>query len=405
MPDDFILIDVETDSWYQDYYVNKYSRPTSDQESWMFLYFLGRRSRAHKTNFLFDDPCTSPLLKSARFALVSYAKDEKYCIHTHLYLAEFHRRANDALQSGDVQNLVYSLYFMALFSLVSGEAPAAIQVNSLQFARAVDIVVDGTHPILDESQITIESMWNYIIGALFAMRTNSIWDLKTHFEMKEDSRTLVEHGRRLVPKDIRMWALSHSSEKQTFVKLATLANLLTPQLSTIDFHAKYSQDAVADGGLISELINEIDLTMEQFLQLCTMMPPVAYLIREAVSFGFRRSNSRNVGLGIDNFDVGDLISKTQVFLSPKYRDLALCYCLVSLARALIRPDFDLSDVSTSGVVGWAFAICYLSESLWWRHSDENIQVVVRGLLWSGIILTKQRCPAGEHSLLTLLTSL
>ena len=402
MPDDLILIDVETDSWYQDYYVNNYSRPVGDRKAWMDLHFWGRNIRARKS-ILFSDPqSATPLVKSAQFALASYAKDEKYCMHTHRYLAEFHRRANDALHNGELnEDLVHALYFMVLFSLISRESSAAIQVNSLQLARAVNILLHDADRTLDECQIRIERMWNRVIGILFNLRGSYIWDCKKRrLELEEDNGTLVEHSRHLLPKDIRMWALSHSNEKQMFIKLGTLSNILAAQLNLFHFHLENNQDVVAAEGVIAELINEINCTMEQFLQLSTTMPNVPHPIREAVAFGFRWSNSGSVGFGTEYFDFDDLVSKAEACLSPRtYRYWALGYCLISLAQALIVSSVDLNDVSTSGVVGWALAICYLSESLWKSYEGGTGQVFVHGLLWAGIILTKQRCPAGEHPLM------
>jgi hypothetical protein len=395
MPDDLILIDVKTDSWYQDYYVNRFSPPgRNGGEAFIRLHLGDNWVVIHKALIFSDSQRASPLLKSAQFALASYAKDEKYCIHTHRYLAEFHRRANDTLHDGELrEDLVHALYLIVLFSLISRESSAAIQVNSLQLARAVNILLHDADRILDEYHITIERMWNTVIGILFSLRGVYFWDPKTRPELEADNCTLVEHSRQLLPKDIKMWALSHSNEKQMFIKLGTLTNILAAQLNRFHFHLT-NQDVVADEGLIAELRNEIDCAMEQVLQLCTLMPHVPGPIRQAVSFGLKWSSSRNIGSGIEDFDFGDLVSKAEACLSPtKYRYWALCYCLISLAQALIISSIDLNDMSTSGVVGWAFAICYLSESLW-KYEGGTGQVVVHGLLWAGIILTKPRCPTG-----------
>jgi len=131
--------------------------------------------------------------------------------------------------------------------------------------------------------------------------------------------------------------------------------------------------------------------MEQIGQLSSMMPGADDLILEAASFGM--SSSRSGGLGIQNLATGNMIPKATVRPSGKWY-MAVAYCLVSLVRTMISPRTNFNETSTSDIntVMWAFSICYLCSSK--IASEREPSQAIFGLLWAGIILTKQRCAPG-----------
>lgn len=401
LPNEFVFINHNVDGLYQRYYddVLRNSLPTAN-ESWLPLYFLGRRVNVQKKFIFFEFPQlqSSPLVKSAQLAFGSFAKNKEFGPHTYRYINCFVRRAITAIENGDLLNLVYASYIIALLYLFAGNSPdsdpAAIQSHILQFARSVSAFLYQRRGIVDERLATVERMWNRIIR-IFSILRGSINDAATGLNLEEDHHSVLEQSQCLVPQDIWIWALSHSNEQQIFVKLSTLTSILAAQLSSFVFQVKINPSPNPPEKAISELRHKVDITMEQIRTLITMLPEAFDLVREAAFFGL--SKSKKGDLTIEDFNgIGggaSCKSSSRTDRSHVSRLDAGVFCLVSLARAgLINPMDGLKDGS-SDIVCWALALCYLCGSE--PFCGVRALRIMYELMWAGIILTRQRFPAGE----------
>jgi hypothetical protein len=386
-PNIFILIDVETDYLYQQFYELKYLQPSSE-DSWMPFQYLDVVRYIRKHVIIFHPPRQSPVVKAAQLTFASYAKDNGISIHTYAYLAAFFRHAKVAIENRDRLDLVYASYYIALFSLFSKDSLPSVQVNFLQFVRSVDATLENPEGILPEHLDCVESLWTGLVGVLFLLRrhvTNPI----TRLSLEKDNWSLLQLSRRLLPNDIHSWTVSRSN-KQMRLKISTLTHVVTVRLNSFALQVLNNPCVkISPGGRhcnIHDARIDVSPAWEQILQITLLTPNVLDRVHQALSFG------------PSIFAHGDPICEDIDDCHALWKDwggveATYIHLLASMGLALVCPTVDFTDTSTSGVVNWAFGLCYLCTKT--VHRPQAGPILAYSLLWAGIVLTKQRFPASE----------
>jgi len=385
IPDDLILIDIETDSGYREFYELTYSRPTRYEDEWIVIRILDRSVSVHAVDALFECPQISPLVISAQLAFASHAR-HGLCTTTLQYLASFYRLARSALLTADLLNLAHASYLVALLSLVSGDSPASIQAHMLQFGRVINTLFEDGRGISEEYLVDIELMWNRLTGYLLFLR-RPLSDGRTAPNFEDENSCVLQQSCSLVSRDITNSTFSCSNEFFLLVRSQTILTVFSAQLFSFVLECKRSPHCAPTELSIAAFTTCAACAMEQIYRLSFMVHGASDLIRKATSFG--RSTQLIDGPTYEELDACDIAPGATTFPSYKWR-IAFFYCFISMIRAITYPLVNFSDISTSDVNGWSFSLCYLCKM---RVACRQNQTVLFLLFWAAIVLAK-RFPQG-----------
>lgn len=129
---------------------------------------------------------SSALFRSAILVLMCKLRTEGRDQGTCDYLKVFYRRAQESIHAHAFLEIVYASYIIAVHGLIADESINEALIQSLQFCRALNTLINSGMAEDDELS-WIETLWQSILSSIIYIRQRLI------FDNTDDGGQLVEH--------------------------------------------------------------------------------------------------------------------------------------------------------------------------------------------------------------------
>ena len=307
---------------------------------------------------------------------------------TALYLAQYNREVGMSLGDGSWQELVYSSYVIAIYSIVGGKSVRVAMSHCRQFCSFL-VQLSRKQKRIDD---WVELLWRDLLASLYYVHRDVVvfkksLDCIAHWkELLETSYTLL-----VSEDDIVNLPLSMTTEKICH-KINSLSVYMHIYLDQFLIRVNAAENA--EETKVTKI--RLDSILDRIVRLVARLPHISDYIHHAYHLG---SNLRSVNSSTANAFLMFPHVRPRALKSgsePTSRDtaLAILYAFSRLLRTMLESnaydDKFERDTRTS-----AIAICRLCANLPLENPIETL-LVERSLFWSGIILTESRFPSGQN---------
>ena len=328
----------------------------------------------------------STLYRSAVLVLMSHLQNSESS-DTVRYLAKYNREARKCLGDGSYEELVYSSYVIAIYSIIGGESIHMAINHCRQFCGFL-VQLSRTQKRMDD---WVELLWRDLLACLYYVHRDVVV-FKKSLECVAQWQELLETSYSLLVSedDISNLPLSMTTEKICH-KINSLSVYMQIYLDQFLIRVNAAENAEATKITRIRLYSILD----RIVQLVARLPHISDYIYHAYYL-------KSTLTGVNFLATNDFLTFPNVRpralkagSEPNSRDtaLAILYAFSRLLRNMLEPTAD-DDRYKREIRNSALAICRLCANLPIENPIET-HLVERSLFWAGIILTESRFPSGQ----------
>ena len=307
------------------------------------------------------------------------------------YLSKYIQEAQECLDNGSFQELVYASYLVTIYSIIGGDSVQMAMRYCQHFCKCI-VVLRRKRKTTDD---WIELLWRDVLSALYYVHRDMILFQRSMECMLRWEALLTTSYCLLVPEeDIKNLPLSMTTE-QICHKIKSLAVYMQFYLDIFLIRVNINEDAAETKVARVRLYSILD----RLLRLVSHLSNISAYIYHAYRLEFNATpvNDPTASTFLHFAPVEPRGLKAD---EPMVRDtaLALVYAFARLLKNMLEPTADVDERVRSEIYRSAMAMCRLCANLSIELPMEAF-LVKRSLFWAGIVLTESKFPLGQ--LLTL----
>ena len=335
----------------------------------------------------------SGLFRSAVLVFMSHQKNCNPSDRS-TYLAKYRREAQNCINNGSLEEVVYASYVVTIYTIIGGESVQMAIKYCRQFCKSFAELV-RVRKTMDD---WMELLWRESLSSLYYVHRDTVL-----FNYPNTPATSIMEGVEQWEKLLETsFCLLASQDDIANIPLSMKTERICHKIKSLSIYMQIYLDQFLQRVIVAENAEETNITKERLFSIVERIMRLVLHLSNISDYIYDAYEMETNAFPVNNSGENTFLHfppvqprGLQAAGDSSIRDtaLALLYAFARLLKSMLKPTMNDKEQVLSEAHRSAIAICRLCANVEMGWARETL-LVKRSLFWAGLILTESTLPSG-----------